>query len=254
MRKQDALRRFASYELFVFDLDDTLILERDYVRSGFQAVGHHLWRSRGLDGFAEEAWRLFLMGRRREVFDEVLLSRGIAADEALIDELVAVYRAHRSQAKLLPDARELLRFVKHGGQRIALISDGAPEGQRSKLKGAGIEDCFDSLVLTGEFGPEFHKSNRAAFEWVQTFLGADPAETVYLADNPLKDFDAPRELGWGSVRVRRSAGIYSRIDGPACVPEVKNLFELSAALRPIGTPAAPAAFPRTRRTEATLAH
>ena len=60
VRKQDALRRFASYQLFVFDLDDTLILERDYVHSGFQTVGRHLWRSRGLDGFAEEAWRLFL--------------------------------------------------------------------------------------------------------------------------------------------------------------------------------------------------
>ena len=37
----------------VFDVDDTLYLERDYVRSGFRAVG--VWASRwlGLSGFAE---------------------------------------------------------------------------------------------------------------------------------------------------------------------------------------------------------
>ncbi len=28
----------------VFDLDDTLVLERDYVRSGFRAVGEHVRR------------------------------------------------------------------------------------------------------------------------------------------------------------------------------------------------------------------
>src|SRR5690606_41459193 len=44
--------------------DDTLYLERDYVRSGFHAVGEHLRRTHGVDGFSRRAWELFESGHR----------------------------------------------------------------------------------------------------------------------------------------------------------------------------------------------
>ena len=46
----------------VFDVDDTLYLERDYVRSGFHAVA--TWAEETLDvtGVFDTAWGLFLAG------------------------------------------------------------------------------------------------------------------------------------------------------------------------------------------------
>jgi len=43
----------------VLDLDDTLYLERDYVRSGFKAVDQWLRMHKSFNDFYEEAWRLF---------------------------------------------------------------------------------------------------------------------------------------------------------------------------------------------------
>ena len=240
MFRTEPTGRLPEYEVFVFDLDDTLILERDYVRSGFKAVGRYLWLREGISGFAEQAWRLFLMGRRCEVFDEVLLSQGISPGRELVDELVAVYRTHRPRINLLPDARELIRRVKNSGRRIALISDGPAVSQRAKLRAVGLESCFDSIVLTGDYSDAFRKPGRPAFEWVRHFLNADPREMIYVADNPLKDFTSPIKLGWGAVRVRRPGGIYSHIDGSAEVPEVTSLFELPLTRRGLTKPIVPA--------------
>ena len=60
----------------VFDIDDTLYLERDYVRSGFRAVGEHVARSTGVDGFSDLAFALFEQGLRGHIFDETLLRLG----------------------------------------------------------------------------------------------------------------------------------------------------------------------------------
>ncbi len=253
---RDLSSRFSEYNVFVFDLDDTLILERDYVRSGFQAVGRYLWLREGISGFAEQAWQLFMLGRRSEIFDEVLLSRGMSPDRELIDELVAVYRTHRPRLKLLPDAVELLPFLKKSGGRLALISDGPAVSQRAKLGAVGLEACFDSMVLTGDYGETFRKPGRPAFEWVQHFLNADPGEMVYIADNPLKDFMAPVELGWGAVRVRRPKGIYSHIDRTSEVPEISSLFELPLTRRPVAKPSvsAPSGRPASEHVAARVAY
>ena len=55
-------------DVVVFDLDDTLYLERDYVRSGFRAVDAWL-ASRGILGFFGEAWANFENGLRGKAFD-----------------------------------------------------------------------------------------------------------------------------------------------------------------------------------------
>src|SRR5882762_1725218 len=49
---------------FVFDLDDTLYLERDFVCSGFEHVGIYAEKELGIPNFAERAWSLFVAGHR----------------------------------------------------------------------------------------------------------------------------------------------------------------------------------------------
>lgn len=48
-------------------------------------------------------------------------------------------------------------------------------------------------------------------------LNSPSAHFVYIADNPSKDFTAPHELGWKTVRVKRTAGLYSQ---RLCAPQL----------------------------------
>ena len=56
----------------VFDVDDTLYLERNYVRCGFEAAGAHAERL-GISRFYETAWQVFERGARGNVFDLSLI-------------------------------------------------------------------------------------------------------------------------------------------------------------------------------------
>src|SRR4051812_6149568 len=98
----------ASDRAVIFDLDDTLYREHDYVRSGFAAVARRLAAEpaappeRELYGALEQEWRRNGRGR---VFDAVLADTGLAVD---VGELVAVYREHEPQLTLYPDAERAL--------------------------------------------------------------------------------------------------------------------------------------------------
>ena len=78
----------------VFDIDDTLYLERDYVRSGFAAAGAWAHTELGLADLGERAWGIFEDGVRGRIFDEALVACGARADGAVVSRLVDVYRSH----------------------------------------------------------------------------------------------------------------------------------------------------------------
>jgi len=210
----------------VFDLDDTLYLERDFVRSGFRAAGDWLQRERGVDGLAEAAWRAFERGVRGHTFDRALATLGLPADPELVASLVDVYRNHTPSIRLAPDAAACLDAL--GDAPLALISDGPWRTQAGKLRALGLARRFAPAVLTGRLGPGFAKPQPRAFELVAA--GSSAAERVYVADNPAKDFVAPRTLGWRTVRIRRPSGLYAALEpapGAAADEEIADLRDLA---------------------------
>ena len=85
----------------VFDMDDTLYLERDYVRSGFHAVSEQLPDS----GRAfSRLWEWFETGVRGDTFDRLLKAEPQWATRVTTAALVNVYRSHRPQIELLSPA------------------------------------------------------------------------------------------------------------------------------------------------------
>lgn len=192
---------------FVFDLDDTLYAERDYVRSGFAAVESLVTERLGIQGFADACWQSFLAGERRHIFDDVLRSRFATVDAALVRELVSVYRLHQPHIALFADSRRILDRVRRLGLPMALITDGHAISQRAKIEALGLDAWFSTVIVTAELGAGKSKPHPAAYELVQQAIGRQN-QLAYIADNPLKDFLAPNQLGWKSFRVRRPSGLY----------------------------------------------
>ncbi len=196
--------------VLVFDLDDTLYPEHDFVASGFQAVDEELRRKR-IAGFLPVAQELFQSGLRGKIFDAVLAQLGVSSSPELIAELVQVYRSHTPRLRLYPDAKWVLEH--YAGERLGLVTDGISQTQRNKVRALGLEKCFAAVVYTDELGPERSKPSAVPFQTIATMLGIE-GEThrlVYVADNPSKDFLAPNQLGWTTVRIQRGAGEYSKL-------------------------------------------
>lgn len=200
----------------IFDLDDTLYLERDFVRSGFQAVDRWCEEELGLGGVEELAQEYFESGRRRDIFDTVLERLNTRNRNERVKAMIRVYREHAPEIALPPDAVRCLSTLKHR-LHLGLLTDGNSITQWGKIQALGLREMFEEIVVTGDWGSEFFKPNPRGFRHLERRFNCPSANFVYIADNPSKDFTAPHELGWKMVRVRRPAGLHRQRLSP---PEV----------------------------------
>jgi putative hydrolase of the HAD superfamily len=215
----------------VFDLDDTLYPEEAYVRSGFRAAAQAAARLYGVP--AAEAYReleqFFREGVRGDTFDRWLYVRGITAD---VNQLVAAYRDHTPTLEPFPEAPDLLARLRGQGYTLGMLSDGEPAIQYGKLDALGLRDAFDATLVSGELGRDAWKPSPRGLVTLLERLGVDPAEAVYVSDNPAKDFKAAREAEMRSIRVRREGGIYSHLEpkSPDYAPdeEARSLEEVES--------------------------
>lgn len=223
----------------IFDMDDTLYPEKDYVLSGFQAVGAYMESMQGHAGFADTALRLFQAGESRQVFNRALAERGIPCTEELIGKLVVCYRMHEPQIALSAEAEAVLAKVKRG-VKLGLLSDGYLEAQERKVGKLGLRGRFDAVVLSDELGRECWKPSPAPYERIAQLLGVSHEACVYVGDNAAKDFITAKALGWRTVRLRRSGGVYADTPAPEEYEahyQIDSLLELTAIeeLRPFFT-------------------
>ena len=101
-----------------------------------------------------------------------------------------------------------------------------PDALRSLL-----DRWIRTMIVTADLGTQHAKPSPSGFLLAQD--QKSPGACVYVADNPAKDFHAPRSLGWHTVRVRRPEGLhYMAADIPDARPEVTvpDLTELHAAI------------------------
>lgn len=211
----------------VLDIDDTLYLERDYVRSGFRAVDEWVAGAFGVSGFFEGAWKAFETGNRGDIFNRCLAGTGIDSP-AVIEQMIAIYRSHTPEITLLPDARRFLDRVTDGP--LAVITDGPIASQRAKAVALNLSTWADPIVFTSEHGPGFGKPSPRSFQLVADRLKVQGHECCYIADNPAKDFQGPKSLGWRTIRIRRRGGLHVDVRGTDDIDlEIESLDSLFPA-------------------------
>lgn len=173
----------------VFDLDDTLYPEVDFVRSAYQHIARTV-APRAADELAEWMWRGFCNGE--DVFGGLVQRERLSLD---VPALVALYRYHAPSIRLAPGALARLSELKAAGARLGVITDGRTVTQSNKLAALGVLPLLDMLVISEAFGSE--KPSPANYE---VFERAYPgARYYYVGDNFAKDFIVPNRLGWQTI-------------------------------------------------------
>ena len=200
-------------KLVVFDLDDTLFPERQYVRSGYRAVAGHLLQTTGrVEHFESWLWNRFLSGQAEGAFDALSRHFGLDLSCEQISRLVEVYRNHLPQIRPYPGAAAMLAQLRPL-YHMALLSDGFLPAQQLKLDATGLAHFFDQILFTEQLGRQFWKPSTVGFQKLADAYSLPPHACAYVADNPTKDFLGPNSLGWLSVQYRRPGQVYA--DRPA---------------------------------------
>lgn len=168
---------------FIFDLDDTLAYEVDYLKSAYKEIALLLKD----DLLFNEM--LSSYKNKEDVFAKLEAKYRIPKKQ-----LLETYRTHFPDISLVEGASEILQKIKSQGYLLGLITDGRSVTQRNKLKALNIDRFFDKIIISEEFGSEKPEvKNFIAFE------REDIEEYIYIADNVKKDFIAPNKLGWTTI-------------------------------------------------------
>lgn len=172
--------------MVVFDLDDTLCPERDFVMSGFRAV------SKLLGEDASERMIAWFDSGEKDVIGRALAETGAAASK---EELLKVYREHRPTMSLADGVLELLGKLRETGHPLGLITDGRSITQRNKIEALGIQQLLDEIVISEEFGSG--KPDERNFRHFESRF--PDRKLAYVGDNLSKDFVTPNKLDWTTI-------------------------------------------------------
>ena len=219
-------------EVLVFDLDDTLFPEHEFVLSGFQSVSNWLETKYCLSGFFDVAWQFFSEGKRHNVFNLTLEELRFEYERDLIQELLRIYRQHQPIISLHEDAKWAINYFNNLYQ-MGIITDGYLLTQQNKVKALGIEPSFNAIVYSDLYGRDSWKPSPVPYNQIMQLLSCKGKECVYVADNPQKDFITANKLGWMTVQICREGGEYAKI-----IPKksheanfkIKTLVELKGIL------------------------
>ncbi len=198
----------------VFDMDDTLYPERDFVLSGFRAVA--AWASVNI-GISESIGsatllQLYSEGVRNNTFDRWLTIHGVETE--IVPKLLDIYRQHPPNISPFPEAIDLLKTLAQFYQ-IGLVSDGYLAVQQGKWAALGLDTFFDAVVFSDSLGRENWKPSTAPFKLVLEQLNISPQFSVYIGDNPRKDFFGARQLGMYTIQFKHSASEYGNLQPPS---------------------------------------
>lgn len=182
-------------KVVIFDLDDTLFNEIDFLISAYNEISQFLSNVQGVDKSKNEIfdymYSLYL--RKKNPFEQVISFLNIKNIKT--SDLLEIYRNHLPNISLNDDVKEVLDYLKYHKFIIGIITDGRSIQQRNKIKALNLENFISGLVISEEFGSE--KPNLDNFKFFEIFF--PNSNYTYVGDNINKDFIAPNQLNWDTI-------------------------------------------------------
>jgi len=204
--------------VIVFDLDDTLYDEIDFVKSGFREISNYL---------KNEKYYIFMLDTfNREgsgkVFNRLIENFNLNIS---INKLIEIYRFHIPDIVLPVESLKLLEFARN--YKTGLISDGHYIVQKNKFNVLELNNFIDYPIFT-----DFYNTKKPELKPYNMIMEKfkNEKQFVYISDNPKKDFIAVKELGWIGIRYKNPLGIYKDFENNTDF-EVQNKENIIDILR-----------------------
>jgi putative hydrolase of the HAD superfamily len=214
----------------IFDLDDTLYPQSQWLDGAWKAVGGAA-AGYGVD---PDVLRPALVAAAAcgsasgGIIDRALSV--IGRPDVPVPPLVDAFRRHRAvRLSTFPGALEALSRLGES-LPLGLVTDGHPGIQRGKLRSLGLSDRFDAVIFSDELGRDRRKPHPAPFRAVLRQLGVDAHTAVYIGDHPDKDIAGAASVGMPAIRV--FTGEYAAL--PDRVPAQAQAADVVGAIACIG--------------------
>ncbi|HUY70257.1 MAG TPA: HAD family hydrolase [Candidatus Baltobacteraceae bacterium] len=205
------MNEIKSYDLVIFDLDGTLIDNRDAIVYAYREM---------LKEFNYNPPKLeWIYTRIGLPLDATFRIISNNAGEDVINKMIDSFRDHYIRncdhgVRMLDGAKELLSYLKNNGFKVGLATTKGDAGLQELLRRMKIDHFFDLAVgLSKEFRP---KPDPSMLLYIMDKLSVDRSRTLYVGDTPV-DVAAARNANVKSVAVATGMDI-----GATTLQELKN--------------------------------
>jgi len=189
----------------LFDVSSVARGAQDALGDGWQALSD-LWRTkqlqytwlRGLGGHHADFWQV-----TGDALDFAMATQQ-RNDPALREHLMNLYLSLSAYAEV----PQVLRRLKDGGMRLAILSNGTPAMLASAVTNAGLDGLFDAVLSVEEVG--VYKPHPAVYRLGAERLGLALAEACFLSSNSWDAYSA-KAAGYRVLWCNRFAQVPERI-------------------------------------------
>ena len=238
----------------LFDFDDTLVdwskvtLNWGDIEASRLAQVHDYLagRANGLEASLEKlidvywkrtrtAWSEGRVNLRAPNMPQMLLTTlrdlGVADEYLDAREILDVYDwTAVPGTTVFPDVPPVLELLREHGIKTGIVTNASqPMWMRdAELKAFGLIDYFPDCRVSGA-DAGYLKPHRRIFEMALDRMGTEPAETVFVGDNPVADIAGAQAMGMHAVRrVNPDTSYNGRVTKPH--KALQSLAELPAIL------------------------
>ena len=185
------MKPFTSF--VVFDLDDTLYKEVDYLISAYEEIAFFLQNIVQVDYTTLFDEMVYWYTHKANAFQNILDKYDPSG--IYMGDLLHMYRNHIPNIRLEESVKFTLETLKNLNIPIAIMTDGRSIQQRNKIGILGLEEYTDDILISEEFGSG--KPDVSNYEY---FMKLNPGhQYFYIGDNTKKDFVSANELGWVTI-------------------------------------------------------
>ena len=176
----------------IFDLDDTLYNEIDFLKSAYKEISIKISREISVDALLIYNEMLKCFHHKANVFEVIIKKYNSSYS---IQELLHVYRNHKPEIELSNEKNNVLDSLKSKNIHMGLLTDGRSVQQRNKINALKLNTWFSEIIISEEFGSE--KPNIDNYKYFEKKFGK--GIYYYIGDNVKKDFVSPNELNWKTI-------------------------------------------------------
>ena len=190
--------------VIIFDLDDTLYKEINYVYSGFKVVSKYFAKKYDLnaDKFYNGMINILNLKGRGSVFDDILHNYNIYKKEH-VNKAVSIYRNHMPDIKLSPIVSKLLNYYNELNVPLYVVTDGNKVVQSNKINALQINSYVKKVFITHRYGKKHAKPSTYCFEKIAKLEKTSYKHIVYIGDNINKDFVNIKQIGFKTIRIKQ---------------------------------------------------
>ena len=199
----------------IFDLDDTLYSQKQFVISGFKQVARYIESLYNIDIY-NDLCSLFQEGYGSSIFYSTLKKHFNYVEESLARKLLYIHRTHAPEIELYPEAKVCLAQLIGQDIRVSVLTDGQASIQKRKIEALQLDPLLDAIVYCDDLIGSQPSLSRMedALQILALQMELDFSELVFVGDNPILDFYVPKQLGMGTIRIHRSSSEHANDQPP----------------------------------------